>query len=164
MISQINKSRLKGAVEAGYSHLQLAKSEAVMRNKKMNINIRKGANWCLGMTDQNRTCDCSVAATSASACTVDGSLKVVNGTDYPNVSLRSNLGTGSSFNFTFDDIRGMPQSGNTFVNGTMTYVNPDNLYISVVMSRLGMTRVCSNPNDTNPKGVHGYPQDCVVAP
>ncbi len=150
----MDKSRLKGAAELFYSNLQLAKSEAVLRNRTIFISVNKGANWCLGMSDRNSDCNCS---TAPAKCTINGNQRMLKGSDFKNITLSNNSTMG---NFSIKNIRGLPSQA-----GTAIFVTPDNLYLGVKLSPLGRAYVCSNPSDTNLKGISGYPtNNCPSVP
>jgi type IV fimbrial biogenesis protein FimT len=117
-------------------------------------------NWCYGTqvpTTASPNCDCTITdVTNASACQLDGVLRVTNGTNYPGVSMKvSFVGSGANQRTTgFNARQGTAQTGGAGAaeNGTVTLdYNADEL--QVIVSLLGRVRICTTT------GVPGY-QSC----
>lgn len=141
--SMLEKRRLIAATEGVYAHLQFARSEAVKfgRDANLNVSIKTGTPWCLGISNATPSCDCNTAA----AC-VYGPVAVMErnliGSEFTNVTMATNQA-----NVQIDSIRG----GFGGTAGTITLTSPSSLTTKVIFSRLGRVRICSNSN------VSGYP-------
>jgi prepilin-type N-terminal cleavage/methylation domain-containing protein len=158
-IRMLERNRLKGAAEALYNDLQLARTEAIKRNQDVKVTfsaVGPTTTWCYG-TRVGGDCDCTITdVTNASACQIDNLLKVTRSADYPGVSMQVGFaGTGINQRTTgFNPRRGTAETGANGApeNGavTLTYKS-DTLEVRV--SRLGRVIICS---DT---GMPGY-QPC----
>lgn len=146
--------RLKAATELLYSNLQLAKTEAIKRNKRVRLSFQTsnaGATWCYGIKEQ-LTCDCNVDS-GPSACHLDDVPKMVRSTEFPNIHLATAISSGSH-HFTFEGIRSTTAS--TFGRATFTST-VEGLETQVIVNRLARVRLCSPVGNTN---VSGYPTAC----
>ncbi|MDD2844634.1 MAG: GspH/FimT family pseudopilin [Rhodoferax sp.] len=142
--SMIETRRLIAATEGVYAHLQFARSEAVKFGlaANLNVSIKTGTPWCLGISNNTASCDCN----TASAC-VYGPAAVMErnliGSEFTNVALTTNQA-----NAQLDGIRG----GFGGTAGTITLTSsPSSLTTNIVFSRLGRVKICSA------SGVGGYP-------
>jgi prepilin-type N-terminal cleavage/methylation domain-containing protein len=142
--SMLEKRRLIAATEGIYAHLQFARSEAVKFGLTANVNvsIKTGTPWCLGISNATASCDCNTAG----AC-VYGPAGVMErnlvGSEFSNVTLTTNQA-----NAQLDGIRG----GFGGTAGTITLTSsPSSLSTRIVFSRLGRVKICS------PSGIGGYP-------
>jgi prepilin-type N-terminal cleavage/methylation domain-containing protein len=142
--SLLEKRRLIAATEGIYAHLQFARSEAVKFGLTANVNvsIKTGTPWCLGISNATASCDCNTAG----AC-VYGPAGVMErnlvGSEFSNVTLTTNQA-----NAQLDGIRG----GFGGTAGTITLTSsPSSLSTRIVFSRLGRVKICS------PSGIGGYP-------
>lgn len=141
----LTKNRVKGAAEAIYSDMQLARQESIKRNSVISVTFGSNSGgWCYGLDDASGSCDCT-AATSASNCTIGSGTtafsKVVQGaTNFNGVALTSS-------NITFDNVRGTATT-----TGTNT-VSVGSYQASVVVGALGSVRICTPSGQTSV----GYP-------
>jgi len=111
--STLERRRLVGATDILYANLQYARSEAIKQNQAVQFSFSTGT-WCYGIDDDGANCDC----TSPASCTVDTVQKVVNGSDYQNVTIATTNFAGTSF--TFNSRQGIPSDDGTFtltING-----------------------------------------------
>lgn len=147
--SMLERRRLIAATEGVYAHIQFARSEAVKfgRDTNLNVSVKTGTPWCLGISNATANCDCNTAA----ACVYgpdansDGNPDMernLSGSDFTNVT----MSTGQS-NLLVDSIRG----GFGGTAGIITLTSPSNLTTKVIFSRLGRVRICSDSN------INGYP-------
>jgi type IV fimbrial biogenesis protein FimT len=146
--------RLKAATELLYSNLQLAKTEAIKRNKRVRLSFQTsdaGATWCYGIKEQS-TCNCNVDS-GTSACHLDDVPKVVRSTEFPNIHLATAISSGSN-HFTFEGTRSTTAS--TFGRATLTSI-AEGLETRVIVSRLARVRFCSPTGNAN---LNGYPTAC----
>jgi len=107
----IESRRLAGATDILYANLQYARTEAIKQNQAVQFSIN-AATWCYGIDDNGANCDCTAPA----SCTVNTVQKVVNGSDYPNVTIATDFATS----FTFDSRQGIPSDNGLFtltING-----------------------------------------------
>lgn len=142
--SMLERRRLIAATEGVYAHLQFARSEAVKFGlaASLNVSIKTGTPWCLGISNATASCDCNTAG----AC-VYGPATVMErnliGSEFSNVAL-----TTTQANAQVDGIRG----GFGGTAGTVTLTSsPSSLTTNIVFSRLGRIRICSA------SGIGGYP-------
>lgn len=137
--STLDKRRLNDAGEQIYSDLQFARSEAIKRNANVSVAFRgTEGNWCYGI-NFGAACDCNETPGS---CQIAGITKVVDGSDFGNVSLAGSL---AGADLVFEPMRGALQPP----GGTAT-LTLDNRNLNVVVSVLGRVRICS-PNLENAK-------------
>jgi prepilin-type N-terminal cleavage/methylation domain-containing protein len=139
----IATQRARGAAEGLVSALQNAKAEAVKSNQETSIIFRPttidtehaSTSWCYGMTPSGASsCDCS--ATPSTCAT--GS--VVDGDDYPNVTVRFN----SDEERGFEPIQGDANNS----EGTVIFNAGNNKEVGVVLSPVGRVRLCQPSTST----------------
>lgn len=142
--SFIDKYRVKRAADTVSAFLINTKSEAIKRNTAVSAVFNTaGATWCVGMTT-TATCDC----TAANACLIDGTERVVRGSDYRNVALAV---TATDSTFTFKPLRGTTAD----VAGNAEVTSADGLKVRVVVKNTtGRIRLCSPSGSGN---IGGYP-------
>lgn len=159
-VKMVERNRLKGAAEALYNDLQLARTEAIKRNRDVKVTFSATGpttSWCYG-TQEVGDCDCgpSVAVTDPAACQLDGIFKITRSTDYPGVSMTVGFaGTGINQRTTgFNPRQGTARTGPAGApeNGSVTLtLNADTLQVRV--SQLGRVLICTTT------GMPGY-QPC----
>lgn len=156
-VKMLERNRLKGAAEVLYNDLQLARTEAVKRNLDVELTFSSAGpttNWCWGLRERDPSdagidlsvdCDCTVTnAAATNACKIDGVVRVTRSTDYPDVSLQTNL-TGARTEFE-------PRQGRANIAGTNRLIlKADEL--NVVISPVGRVKICTQ------SGMPGY-QPC----
>lgn len=136
MQTLFTRNYLKASAQALAEDLQLARSEAIKRNRSVRIDIDTGV-WCYGITQaETSPCDCRASPGATGAC----SIKRVVGTDYPAIRLESTFSSTS-----FEPHRA------TALNGTLTLSATNGKSLNVVLSRLGRVRICAPSG-----GVPGY--------
>jgi len=152
--SMIESRRLVAATEGVYAHLQFARSEAVKLHTDLNLSVKTGTAWCLGISN-NPSCDCSTAgacvygASSATA-TLERNLK---GSDYSNVTMTS---PSANINYFVNNTRGTITIGSTtttpgVAGDTIDLSSPSGLKTRVIFSKLGRIKFCTT------SGTGGYP-------
>ncbi len=156
----LERNRLKGAAEGVFNDLQLARTEAIKRNRDVKVTFSATGpttSWCYG-TQEVGDCDCgpTVAVTDPAACQLDGIFKITHSTDYPGVSMTVGFaGTGINQRTTgFNARQGTAQTGPAGApeNGRVTLTrNADTLQVRV--SQLGRVLICTTT------GMPGY-QPC----
>jgi type IV fimbrial biogenesis protein FimT len=155
----VERNRLKGAAEALYNDLQLARTEAVKRNLDVELQFSSAGpttNWCWGLRERDPSdpgidlsvdCDCTVPpanAAATNACKIDGVVRTTRSTDYPDVSLQTNLAGART---EFEPHRG---TADVFGKACLELKN-DKLQVRV--SSLGRVLICTTT------GMPGY-QPC----
>jgi len=163
-----DKKKLITAAEQLYSHLQEARIESMSRSDSVTLSFSGSgtSNWQYGYTQGAAACDLTkTSPTDATACIIiinDGDAVVdgVNGgvdnddkvlkrftnTDFSTVSMAtSNFSTANQI--TFNPLRGISDSG------TITLTSPQGFELRVIVSALGMVKVC-DPNG-NVTGYNG---------
>lgn len=160
MTRLLERGRLRGAAEQVASDLQLARTEAIKRNQDVKVTFSSdtpSTSWCYGVR-VGGDCNCAITdPTDATACQIDGVLKVTSSADFAGVSLAGSfVGSGVNARTTgFNPRHGTAQTGVAGApeNGTVTAtIKSDNLSVRVTL--LGRVRVCS----TN--GMPGF-QSCT---
>lgn len=149
----IERNRLKAATETLYADLQLAKLEAIKRNKNIRVSFTPGnggATWCYGMKE-NTGCDCN-ADSGPNMCHIDNVIKVTRSTAFPGISIRTSISAPGD-RFTFESIRGATDG--TF--GKVILTSTGQKETRVIVSRMGRIRFCSPSGETN---VAGYSTSC----
>ena len=137
---------LEAAAQELVHQLNLTRSEAIKRNRELALQF-SGAGptttWCYGLrVDDGVACDCTETdVTAADACQIDGVLRVTRSTDYPSVSLATNL-TGARTEFE-------PRQGLANVAGTNRLVLKGD-ELRVIVSTLGRVKICTQT------GMPGY--------
>jgi len=129
--AMITKHRLKGATETIYSDLQLARLEAIKRNKNVTLSFQTSDdnNWCYAIHDAS-TCDCNIPDN----CTLDDkSSMVISGRDFKDVDLTTNFRLDTT---SFSPVRGATNSGSI----TLTANEKSS---KVIVSTRGRIRICS---------------------
>lgn len=147
--SALHKHRAKNAAETLHAHLRLAKTEAINRNQRINVNFKVGTDgtWCYGLKLGN-TCDCSIAG----SCHLDSVEKVVSSIDFPNTKMQISLSSPGD-RLTFDNVRGIMDS--TF--GNVRFYTTENKEVRLIINRLARFRFCSPAGDAY---IAGYPTSC----
>lgn len=131
-LDMITKHRLKGATEAVYGDLQLARMEAIKRNKSVSLSFQVSdpENWCYAMHDNN-DCDCHIE----NDCRIDEQTSSVTyGQRFKGIDLKTNFKSDST---SFNPVRGTSNSGSI----TLTTNQKTS---KLIVSSLGRIRVCSN--------------------
>ena len=141
--------RLVAATEAVYAQIQFYRSEALKsgRANDMNISIRAGTPWCLGMSNSVASCDC----TTSNACRYGPDLDASGSADLERNLLGSefqgiSLAT-SAANVLVDSAHGAFTGG----GGTVTLTSASSMINKVIASRVGRIRICTQSS------VGGYP-------
>lgn len=131
-LDMISKYHLKGATETVYSDLQLARMEAIKRNKNISLSFQTSNTdkWCYAMHDGN-ICDCNVS----SHCKMnDKTTMVTLGQQFNDVNLKTNFQLNS---ISFSPIRGTSNSGSI----TLTTNQKSS---KLIVSSRGRIRACSD--------------------
>ncbi len=79
--SIFDSNRLRGAADALYFSLNLAKTESIKINQDIFLKITTNTAWCVGVNSADADCDCSDKG--------DCDIASVSSVDYPNLSLAS---------------------------------------------------------------------------
>jgi type IV fimbrial biogenesis protein FimT len=135
----IERHQLRGAANALYSDLLLARGEALRRNAPVGVAFGDGpaGAWCHAVTDGG-ACDCFAAG----ACALAGAPgRVARGSDFPRVSLATRF--APAHGAVFNPARGTANPGTAHLSGAAGSID-------VVVSSLGRVRLCA-------EGVPGYP-------
>ena len=131
-LDMIVKHRLKGATEAVYGDLQLARMEAIKRNKSISLSFQAGdpGSWCYAIHDNNG-CDCHIE----NDCRIDEQTSPVTyGQGFNGIDLETNFKSDTT---SFNPVRGTSNSGSI----TLTTNEKSS---KLIVSSLGRIRVCSN--------------------
>jgi len=131
-LDMITKHYLKGATETIYADLQLARMEAIKRNKNISLSFHTNGieNWCYAMHDGNN-CDCNIA----NNCKIDDKTSMVTfGKGFNGVELKTNFKLNST---SFNPVRGTSNSGSI----TLT---TNQKASKLIISSRGRIRICSD--------------------
>jgi type IV fimbrial biogenesis protein FimT len=138
MSELISRGRLDSSAQKLYDLLTLARSEAIVRNRNLFVNITDGASWCIGL-DDTAACNCGTSGD----CSIDGAEKVIQSTDFSGIMLDDGGGLAS---FRFDPRNGIPEqtNNNAYTQSTYTFSNSAGNGLSIVINPVGRLRVCSS--------------------
>lgn len=141
--------RLVAATEAVYAQMQFYRSETLKsgRTDNMNVSIRAGTPWCLGMSNSDTSCDC----TTSNACRYGPDLDTSGSADLERNLLGSEF-QGISLATTVANVAiNSAQGAVSGVGGTITLTSASSMSTKVIISRLGRIKICSQTS------VGGYP-------
>ena len=137
------KNRLKGAAERLAAETQLARAEALARREPITVSVTAGTNWCLGLDEGVAGCDCSVDdASDATACTLDGVLRVSRVADFEGVQVQ-----GNDVDATFEPVRGMPTAA--VGDWPIVFESAAGQEVGVRLTVLGSVHLCSPAGSGN---------------
>lgn len=150
--SMIETRRLVAATEAVYAQLQFYRSEAIKSGQEadMNVSIRAGTPWCLGMSNATANCDCTTANTCRYGPDLDTTVvgadleRNLLGSEFQGISLAASTGAD---NVVIDSAQGAFPGG----GGTITLTSASSKTTRIIMSKFGRIRICT------PSSVGGYP-------
>lgn len=148
----LERNRLKGAAEALYNDLQLARTEAIKRNQDVTVTFSgagPSTTWAYGLRT-GATCDPALAVTETHACKLAANdvLKVTRSTDYPGVSLQVTFAVATA-PVALRRAEFEPRQGLADVAGSAYLVlGADELH--VIVSTLGRVKICTQT------GMPGY--------
>ncbi|SDW47206.1 type IV fimbrial biogenesis protein FimT [Thiocapsa roseopersicina] len=151
MQEMLERNRLKGAAQAFAEDLQWVRGEAIRRNRDLHLIFDAGSPWCYGISEAS-ACDCHLTdPDNANACTLS-----INGTTVlKHVPAANYAGVGATATFDlgltgFERRRGTTMrmgSGSAgserHGNGSVTFNNPRDEQLKVILSMTGRVRVCS---------------------
>lgn len=140
------KNRLKGAAERLAAETQLARAEALARREPITVSITAGTDWCLGLDEGTAACDCSVDDVGdATACTLDGVLRVSRVADFEGVRVQ-----GNDVSDTFEPIRGRPEPANYDpTEWPVIFESAAGQEVGVRLTVLGSVHLCSPAGSGN---------------
>ena len=123
-------NKLKGGSDALYFMLSLTKTESIKRNKNVYLKITAGADWCVGVNENDATCDCTLSPNStASSCNITA----ISSDKYEGLTLISTY-TGPKF----DQVRGaFDEPG-----GLFTLQSESNTSVQIRINMLGAVKMC----------------------
>lgn len=138
-----DKNRLKGAAERLAAETQFARAETLSRRSPITVSVTAGSNWCLGLDEGTAGCDCAVDDTGdATACTLDGILRVARAADFRGVEIQ-----GNDVNATFEAIRGMPTAA--LADWPIVFESAQGQEVGVRLTVLGSVHLCSPAGSAN---------------
>lgn len=130
-----DKNRVKGAAEELSAQIQFARSEAIARNIDVVVEVKGGANWCVGLDDTDANCDCA----TDDDCQVNGVERVTEGSKYGGVEI-----TTADATVTFEGTRGLPDANQTF-----EFASADGKELDVALNPIGRIQLCSPAGSGN---------------
>lgn len=127
------RHRLEGATEVLFGDLQLARLEAVRRDKPVTVAFQTsvdGWRWCYAISDQG-ACQCD----HRNDCRLDGSAsRIVSAAAFQRISLRTNFHHQQT---AFTPLRGALHAGSAILHNEYGSAH-------IIVSSLGRIRICSN--------------------
>lgn len=151
MREAFEKRRTVAAVERLFSELQTAKIEAIARSQPVFVNIRPGANWSIGISD-NALCDPSDNNPACTLPDMDGNnpiTRIISSNEFSTVTLAS---TGNQITI-------LPQRGTATANVfSLTSTGNQGFAANIIVMPLGQMRICSQ--DDNPGSYVTSYRDC----
>lgn len=135
MLHTVQAARLRGAAEAVAGDLRLARELALRTGTRHSVSFAgdPSTGWC---------CVVSTAADTSCAAARTGQVQATFSSDFPNVRLVQARFAGSSA-ATFDSPRGTARAGRVTLGN-------EHGQVSVVVSALGRTRLCSDDDARYP--------------
>ena len=150
----IQRKNLEGAVEKFTSDLNYAKTESIKRAEDVYIEFST-ANACYGLALSNN-CDCTETdPTDASACAIDGILKVTDMDDFGNTTFTHTFFAGNETHYN-------SRRGDASATGRLIFSGADDTTpweAEVVVSSFRV-HVCSDPSDVDSRHVLTYEAAC----
>lgn len=147
--NMIETRRLVAATEAVYAQFQFYRSEAIKsgRETDMNVSIRAGTSWCLGMSNTSASCDCTTPNMCRYGPDLDASgspdlERNLMGSEFQGISLST-----TAANVLVDSAQGAFPGG----GGSITLTSPSSKTTKIIVSKFGRVRICTA------SGVGGYP-------
>lgn len=147
--NMIETRRLVAATEAVYAQLQFYRSEAIKSGREvdMNVSIRAGTPWCLGMSNASTNCDCTTPNMCRYGPDLDASGSAdlernLMGSEFQGISL-----TTTAANVLVDSAQGAFPGG----GGTITLTSASSKTTKIIVSKFGRVRICTSSS------VGGYP-------
>lgn len=140
--STIDNYRLRSTAHDIYSHLQLARHEALRTGKPISISFNQDSEtWCYGFSDNQtvRNCNCL----ESQSCKVDDIEKLYS---YSNSKIKMAEARFSGV----DDILVFSPENGTARSGSIWLRSVKNELTAVVISRLGRIRICSPDESSCP--------------
>ncbi|TKB44277.1 GspH/FimT family pseudopilin [Thalassotalea mangrovi] len=154
-VRSIENRNLVSAAETLYSHLQLARSESLLRSEDVVFSVAGmgSTSWAFGL-NQSAACDPTITDnTSANACVLpvddgdgafiaanDNVLYQISGSEYEDITMQMAVISGTFGNSTiFDPARGTTDGARQY-----TLTNASGSSIRVTLSLIGNIKVCSN--------------------
>ena len=138
----IDNYRLKSAAHDIYSHLQLARHEALRTGKPISINFNQDSeNWCYGFSDDQTAGNCNCL--ESQSCKVDGIEKRYFYSNN-NIDLAQARFSGSDNILVFSPENGTARSGSVWLRSVKKEM------MAVVISRLGRIRICKSEESSCP--------------
>jgi Tfp pilus assembly protein FimT len=113
-----------------FTKFQLVRSEAIKTTNPVYVDLNPGVSWCYGFSTVS-SCSCE----SANSCLYSGTENSISPLGDEGVAMAV---TSLASNFTFSGNQGISSS-----SGTVTFSNSAGA-ISVVISRLGRIKMCSD--------------------
>ena len=165
----IDKSKLRGATDDVVKLLNIARGSAIKLQRNVSVSINS-TSWCAGALSAAdpvagkavgsvATCDCTLAATDASACyiggTTLGAYSVVSSVDHSGVTI-SGVDTTIAYSngLTFNSKFGTLDLDNLPGGSVVTLTSPTQKYSTqVTVSPLGQVDACA----VGGKLISGYP-------
>ncbi|WP_438970214.1 GspH/FimT family pseudopilin [Methylophaga sp.] len=121
--------RLVGSADTLHSVLQFARSESIKQNTDVQVYTDTAA-WCIGIDDTSGGLDCD--CTNPASCTVNGSVKVYNDSDYRGVNF-----TNATVNtVTFQTPNALPDNASTY-----TFTSSSGTTRKVILNPIGLISV-----------------------
>lgn len=163
--SILEKRQVTSGAEQVGAFLSAVQIEAVKRNELIEVQYARADvdSWCVGVTndaaltnDDAQTCNCTITdATDASACTIDGVLRVFrsDSLNYPGImqGMTGKQGAVDDDNFVFDPVRGLMVDHTD--SASLQMVSSGGKYaLNVNVTATGRVKTCSDAT----KKVPGY--------
>lgn len=141
----LERGRLRGAAEQVFNDLQLARTEAIKRNADMWVTFSSASpttNWCYGLRVAS-TCTCTITdPTDASACQIDGVLRVTRGSDFRDVVLDPGF-FGVATQAAFSPRQGAAERSDGQVRNGTVALSLKSDSVNVIVARLGRVSTCT---------------------
>jgi prepilin-type N-terminal cleavage/methylation domain-containing protein len=153
----LDRYRLSGAVETLFSDLQLARSEAVKRNRSVQVVVTSGVSWAYTLSELNGVCDGSTPLTATQLKRVEVGVAGFTGTRIDRLVLNSG-GGGTTMVFQPDSNRVRVACDSTTLLPTgsvISFRSADGKQACLLLNGIGRIKRCS-PSGAN--HLIGFPE------
>ncbi|MBF0399163.1 MAG: GspH/FimT family pseudopilin [Magnetococcales bacterium] len=137
----IEKQNIRGAATTLLSDLNLLRSEAIQRNKRVTIHFSTGTAWCYGLSeDPAQTCNCTSAPQT---CTIGGVVRLTTAEDFKQVQLLSTT-------FVNDKTGFEPTRGMAVNTGSLLLRSSSGYNVVITLNPVGRIAACANDSTLFP--------------
>lgn len=128
----IKRYSLRGAIQSVFFTMQLSRSQAIVQQQIVVVDIHEGEQWCIGLTNK-ADCDCQIA----SSCTINDLEQKVDYQDFQFIELEK-----STFKHDNQTRFNPPRGLTTGYAGSLTFTDGSHR-LKLILSNVGRVRICT---------------------